>query len=499
MNMRKGMFVGSTLIALAGLISSPGVSFASDQSHAKEILQQNCVQCHRLEGKADSRFDLKAPDLIWAGSKYRRPWLIGWLTGKEAPLYAKGYRWDLSEAPSKHPVVTESEANTLADYFAEYNKDLRVKVGAFDISKVSKFEADFGAMAFKAHACIGCHTIDEDGKLIGGPQSTALQASGQRYDPDWIYRFGVNPQDFTPHSGEFLADATEPQLRAVIGYLMAQGVNDFKYYEPWTSPEFGMASVGRGKVIYKEYCSQCHGATGKGDGPAASGLDPKPAIHANIPFEKLPMEYLYNVINHGGPAIGKSSNMPYWNLTIGQQGVADVIAYLKATFKGSPAGAAATIAVPAAAASAMPAKAAAIAVPAVAAATATSSSGGQSDACVQPRKTVKAPDNFLVMTNPLAASAEVVQAGKTLFQKSAKPAACAMCHGEKGDGKGVMGAALVPPPRNFTCNAMMKDIPDGQLFWIIKKGSPGTGMMSFAGLSDDKVWQLIHYIRSLAR
>ncbi len=108
---------------------------------------------------------------------------------------------------------------------------------------------------------------------------------------------------------------------------MVQGVKDFTYYEPWTSPEFGMASVDRGKVVYKEYCSQCHGATGKGDGPAASGLEPKPAIHANIPFEKLPMEYLYNVINHGGTAMGKSPNMPYWNLTIGQQGVADVIAY----------------------------------------------------------------------------------------------------------------------------------------------------------------------------
>ncbi|MDP1638832.1 MAG: c-type cytochrome [Candidatus Nitrotoga sp.] len=495
MNMRRGMVIGSAFIALMGLMLSSGVS-ASDQSRAKEILQQTCIQCHRLDGKPDSRFNLKAPDLIWAGSKYRRPWLIGWLTGKEAPLYAKGYRWDLTEVSSKHPVVTESDANAIVDYFAEHNKDPRVTLGAFDVSKVTKYEADFGAMAFKAHACLGCHTINEDGKIIGGPQSTALQASGQRYDKDWLYRFGLNPQDFVPHSGEFLADATDPQLRAVIGYLMSQGVNDFKYYEPWTSAEFDKASVSRGKTLYKEYCSQCHGATGKGDGPAASGLDPKPAIHANIPFEKLPMEYLYNVINHGGPAIGKSPNMPYWNLTIGQQGVADVIAYLKATFKGVPNGAAAST-TPAAATSVMSAKAAAIAAPAVA--TAVSSGGGQSDACVQPRKTVKAPDSFLAMTNPLSASAEVLQAGKTLFQKSAKPAACAMCHGEKGDGKGMMGAALAPPPRNFTCNAMMKDIPDGQLFWIIKKGSPGTGMMSFSGLSDDKVWQLIHYIRSLAQ
>jgi mono/diheme cytochrome c family protein len=112
---------------------------------------------------------------------------------------------------------------------------------------------------------------------------------------------------------------------------------------------------------------------------------------------------------------------------------------------------------------------------------------------------VKAPADFLVMTNPIPASAGATQAGMTLFSKLAKPIKCAMCHGDKGDGKGVMGASLSPSPRNFTCNAMMKDIPDGQLFWVIKNGSPGTGMMSFAGLSDEQVWQLVHYIRSLAR
>jgi hypothetical protein len=46
---------------------------------------------------------------------------------------------------------------------------------------------------------------------------------------------------------------------------------------------------------------------------------------------------------------------------------------------------------------------------------------------------------------------------------------------------------------------MMKDIPDGQLFWIIKNGSQGTGMMSYAGLPDEQIWQLIQYIRWLAK
>ena len=468
---RRTVIIGCALLGVVGLTSFPRLLLGSDQPRAKELIQSHCVQCHRLEGKPDSRFNLKAPDLIWAGSKYQRPWLIRWLTGKEAPLYPKGYRWDLPEGLTRHPVVMETEAEAIADYFEQHNKDPRVTVGAFDLSKVSKFDATFGGMAYKAHACLGCHLIEDSGKVIGGPQSASLVTAGQRYDKDWLFRFGQNPQDFTPHSGEFLADATEPQLRAVIGFLMVQGVKDFTYYEPWTSKEFGLASVDRGKVIYKEYCSQCHGATGKGDGPAASGLDPKPAIHANIPFEKLPTEYLYNVINHGGAAMGKSPNMPYWRLTFGQQGVADVMAYLKATFKGG----------------------------AEVAQTSLGAGGGSTGACPQPRKTARAPQDFLEKTNPLPNSDATIQAGKTLFLQTAQPVACAMCHGDIGNGQGFMCAALIPPPRNFTCGSMLKDIPDGQLFWIIKNGSPGTGMMSFAGLPDDQVWQLIAYVRSLAK
>src|SRR6478735_2037291 len=238
MTLRKTAVIGSALIALVGLLSFPRLLLGSDHARAKELIQQACVQCHRLEGKAESRFNLRAPDLIWAGSKYRRPWLVRWLTGKEAALYAKGYRWDLSEGAVKHPVVTDAEANAIADYF------------------------------------------EEDGKLIGGQQSAALQNAGQRYNLDWLYRFGQNPQDFIIHTGEFLADATDPQLRAVIGYLAAQGVEAFKYDEPWTSQEFVNANADRGKGLYKEYCAQCHGFTGMGDGPASAGLEPKPAIHA---------------------------------------------------------------------------------------------------------------------------------------------------------------------------------------------------------------------------
>jgi len=82
--------IGCALVVMVGLMSFPRLLLGSDQSHVKELIQNNCAGCHRLEGKADSRFNLKAPDLIWAGSKYQRAWLLRYLTGKEAPLYPKG-------------------------------------------------------------------------------------------------------------------------------------------------------------------------------------------------------------------------------------------------------------------------------------------------------------------------------------------------------------------------------------------------------------------------
>ena len=451
------------------VLGSGSTLWAADEQQAAMMVKNVCSTCHKFQGEPESRFNLKAPDLMWAGSKYQHKWLVGFLSGKEKILYAKSYRWDQGWEPDVHITLPENQAEAIAAYLERNYIDPRVKIGAFDLTKVTKKQVEFGAQAYKDHACIGCHTIEENGQLVGGPQSANLAESGKRYDKDWLFRFGLNPQDFTPHSGEFLADATEFGLRAIIGYLMTLGVPDFQYYEPWKSQEFETASVDRGKVIYKEYCSQCHGATGKGDGPAASGLSPKPAIHANIAFDKLPMEYLYNVINHGGRSVGKSTSMPYWDLTIGQQGVADVIAYLKATFKGAPEMAAAT------------------------------TTGGPSGVCPQPRKTKRAPGKFRKMTNPLTSNEANIKAGETLFQQTAQPLACMNCHGTKGDGQGPMGAALDPRPRNFTCGETMKDISDGQMYWIIKNGSKGTGMMAFPNMPDDQIWQLVHYIRTLAK
>lgn len=41
------------------------------------------------------------------------------------------------------------------------------------------------------------------------------------------------------------------------------------------------SSLSNAKVLYTTNCTPCHGAKGKGDGPAAAALNPKPADHSS--------------------------------------------------------------------------------------------------------------------------------------------------------------------------------------------------------------------------
>ncbi|GJL79414.1 MAG: hypothetical protein NPINA01_24030 [Nitrospinaceae bacterium] len=117
--------------------------------------------------------------------------------------------------------------------------------------------------------------------------------------------------------------------------------------------------------------------------------------------------------------------------------------------------------------------------------------GGQ---CPQPRKTKAAPSSTAKMDKTAKANAEN---GKKIYDKTAKPMACKMCHGDKGDGSGKLGAALKPKPRNFTCAETMKKVSPGQMFHIIKKGSAGTGMVAHGKtLKDNEIWDVVKYINS---
>ena len=91
---------------------------------------------------------------------------------------------------------------------------------------------------------------------------------------------------------------------------------------------------------------------------------------------------------------------------------------------------------------------------------------------------------------------EIVAAGKALYEGKGR---CSFCHGISGKGDGP-GASVQQehPPRDFTNCAFQKEREDGELFWIMKYGSPGTGMQRLIPgmLSEEEGWEVVAYIRT---
>ena len=96
--------------------------------------------------------------------------------------------------------------------------------------------------------------------------------------------------------------------------------------------------------------------------------------------------------------------------------------------------------------------------------------------CPQQRATARAPLAYFRKENPLPPTPENTEVGKKLYYQNARPTACKLCHGVRGNGNGKLAVGLDPPPRNFTCAQTMDGISDGQLFWVIKNGSSRTAM-----------------------
>lgn len=97
--------------------------------------------------------------------------------------------------------------------------------------------------------------------------------------------------------------------------------------------------------------------------------------------------------------------------------------------------------------------------------------------------------------NSKKASAKIVEEGRKIFEGKGT---CFNCHGKSGKGDGAAGKMLNPGPRNFTNCKFHKKRKDGELFWVIKNGSPGTGMVPLipSAITEEEAWKVIAYERS---
>jgi mono/diheme cytochrome c family protein len=103
------------------------------------------------------------------------------------------------------------------------------------------------------------------------------------------------------------------------------------------------------------------------------------------------------------------------------------------------------------------------------------------------------PEKYNKMTNPVKADADVLKSAKALWVKH-----CQSCHGKTGLGDGPKAAQLESEVGDLT-TAEAQAQSDGSLFYKILEGRDEMPTFKKKIADEEEVWQLVVFIRSLAK
>jgi len=205
----------------------------------------------------------------------------------------------------------------------------------------------------------------------------------------------------------------------------------------------------RGALIYRQHCAVCHGPDGRGNGPAAPSLIPRPRDFASgqfkyksTPTAEPPSDVdLVRVVSRGLDA----SAMPYFHDLLPDADLREVVQYIKhfsIVFD-----------------------------------------GGAPHSLAIPRR--------------IAVSADSIARGKMLFNSRG----CQACHGEDGRGGATLKDAKGYPvvARDLTAPWTFRGGSEPEQIWL--RLTTGVGVMpSLAGgATDNERWDLTNYVLSIAR
>lgn len=222
-------------------------------------------------------------------------------------------------------------------------------------------------------------------------------------------------------------------------------------------------TIADGKALYAKHCATCHGAAGKGDGPAAEYLAPQPRDLTSGTYKltscasgDLPTdEDLLRTITRGMPG----SAMPAFE-HLSEQDRRALVAYIKTL--------------------------------------ATVQDEGRTVNLFE----LYGPPRVIVPGKPPEQTPERIALGRKAYDRMQ----CASCHGDSGVGDGPSASTLVDkwgfpiPPANFTRGIFKGGDTVSDIYMRFTTGMNGTPMPSFEdNLTQEERWALAYYVQSLVK
>lgn len=198
------------------------------------------------------------------------------------------------------------------------------------------------------------------------------------------------------------------------------------------------ASIKQGEALYRRFCVTCHGLDGKGQTDMTDMLDVPPSDFTDGEWKYGATDgEIFSVIREGG-----QNGMEPFKSKLNEQRTWHLVNYLR-TFSKKDDGA----------------------------------------------ETAARPE---VPENPIPYSEDSVRRGKQFYTRF-----CVTCHGRSGKGDTEMREFLSTHPSDLTNGKWKYGGRDGDIFMVIKQGTE-YDMEAFADrLSDERIWHVVNYLRSL--
>ena len=221
------------------LVAALGFTANAQAADGKSILEADCAGCHNLTGPAPTTLEAlhnrKAPDLFYAGNKYKQEWLESWLQKptrvRPAGMYygkhlTQGAKGDVIDEGSltKHPALSADKAKAVAKALAKLTaKSELIKKGEYQPGSIPM---TMGEMLFdKFRGCMACNQIEPEYGGLSGPE---VYTAARRLQEDYMISYMRNPQAWDPRTFMPNKHLSDTDLQKLVHYMRALAKEDWK-------------------------------------------------------------------------------------------------------------------------------------------------------------------------------------------------------------------------------------------------------------------------------